>query len=393
MTGKVTNQTKRLYWTDSYKIEFEAKILDITSNELLLDETIFYPSGGGQPSDIGEIVSKENKALIYTVSKVEINDEGKIIHYLSGKNFDKLHINDLIIGRVNWERRYELMKAHTSQHILSAYIEQLFKIKTMKAIIDTQETIVYIEKKISDDDIQKVLSKTNEFLLSGKNIAANFYDKTKIPEEISAHLRGDLNTKEDSEVRIITIDELDFSLCGGTHCKNTTEIGFIVLNDFKGDIIYFSHGNQAVENMSKINVDYIACSKLLATKPLDISKKISKILVEVDDLKDVNISLSKKVAEKQMMDLKANPMIFGDIKIMKENFEFLERKFVLQQLGDLSKNTIAIFIVKGPLLLLLSEISSLPANELIQIYSTETGNKGGGSPKIAQAAITESKRD
>ncbi|HUT80836.1 MAG TPA: alanine--tRNA ligase-related protein [Candidatus Bathyarchaeia archaeon] len=393
MTEKSNVQTERLYWTDSYVTEFEAKIMDISSNELILDKTAFYPFGGGQISDTGEIISKENKELKFVVTKVEINTEGNIIHFLSGKDLDKLHKNDYIIGRVDWNRRIELMKAHSSQHILSAFIEHLFTVKTMKAVIGTNETIVYLEEKITNEELQKAVYQTNVFLVSGKNITANFYDKKNIPKEINEHLRGNLSTKEETKVRVVSIDNLDNSLCGGTHCKNTLEIGIIALNDFKGDIIYYSHGAQALENISKMNIDQITTSKLLATKPVDINKRITKVLAEIDDLRNVNTFLSKKVVEYRMSDLKRNPVIHGEIKILKENFDYSERKFILQQLGDVPKDTLAIFIVKGPVLLLLSEIPSLPANELIQAYSVKTGNKGGGTAKIAQTAIDDSEKD
>ncbi|MBN1330491.1 MAG: hypothetical protein JXA54_13535 [Candidatus Heimdallarchaeota archaeon] len=393
MIEKSNIQTERLYWINSYVTEFEAKIISISSNELILDKTAFYPFGGGQISDLGEIIFKEkNNEIKFTVINVEINAEGNIIHFLSRKNLEKLRKGDSIIGKIDWERRFELMKAHTAQHILSALIENLFNVKTTKAVIETNETVIYLEKKITDEDLQKALFQTNETLLSGKNIVTNFYNKKNIPENISKHLRGDLSTKE-SEVRVVTIDNLDDSLCGGTHCQNTSEIGIIILNDFKGDIIYFSHGKQAIENISKINLNQIAISKLLAIKPIDINKKITKVLTEINSLKLANVALSKKVVEYRMAHLKANPIFYGKIKILKENFDYSERKFVLQQLGDLPKDMLAIFVVKGPVLLLLSEIPSLPANVLIQAYSTKTGNKGGGSSKIAQAVINDSEKD
>ena len=78
-------------------------------------------------------------------------------------------------------------------------------------------------------------------------------------------------------------------------------------------------------------------------------------------------------------------------KIFKDDFHYAEKKFVLQELGPLSKNTLAAMIVKGPILVIVSEEEKLPADELIKIYCKKTNNKGGGTPKIAQAAIKDTK--
>jgi len=281
------------------------------------------------------------------------------------------------------------MQAHSSQHILSAFIVNLCKVQTTKALIEVDDVTIYLERKLSDKELKLVLSKTNDFLISNNKIHSELYTRKELPKELVKSLRGDLASIENHAIRVVTVDGLDNSLCGGTHCNNTSEIGILVLNDFKGDMINYSHGKSALEKIAKMNIALISTAKLLASKPTEVEERMKKTISELKEFKETNASLSKIAVEYKLLEAKNNPIELGKIKIYHENFHYAERKFVLQQLGPVPENTIAIFIVKGPLLLVLSEVTSLPANEIVSWYCEQVKTKGGGSVKIAKSAITD----
>ena len=108
--------TKTLFWKNSYEKELEATILDRKTEGIILDQTLFYPGGGGQASDRG-ILKKGDLAFI--VDNV-IKQENEIVHHITSDFQDQLKIGDIISGKIDWEYRYGLMKAHSSQHIFSA---------------------------------------------------------------------------------------------------------------------------------------------------------------------------------------------------------------------------------------------------------------------------------
>src|SRR3990167_8783347 len=109
--------TELLFMQDSYLIEFDATVINANGNEIELDKTAFYPEGGGQPSDVGTIEIDEN---VYAVVEVK-KQNGKIIHTIDKAG---LKINEKIHGKIDWTRRYALMRNHTAAHVLSAVMHR-----------------------------------------------------------------------------------------------------------------------------------------------------------------------------------------------------------------------------------------------------------------------------
>ena len=107
--------TKLLYHEDSYLNEFQATVIDVTESGVVLDQTAFYPGGGGQPNDVGIMRAG---GLEYNVPKVSKKD-GTIIHEVQG---DPLHVGTTVTGVLDWDRRHKLMRTHTSLHILCGVI-------------------------------------------------------------------------------------------------------------------------------------------------------------------------------------------------------------------------------------------------------------------------------
>ncbi|MHA1504566.1 MAG: alanine--tRNA ligase-related protein, partial [Candidatus Heimdallarchaeota archaeon] len=304
--------TELLYWDDSYANEFEATIIDVTETGIVLDKTLFYPFGGGQVSDIGFIIPKANQNMKIKVLNVE-NEDGKIIHFVKKKDLQKLKLGEKIIGKIDWERRYEIMKGHTSQHILSALILDKTEIMTTKAVLDASEVAIYLSEKISGDELSKIIVETNKLLLSGKKIESSLTKKKELTSSIKSKLRGDIISKDIEELRIVTVQDTDLSLCGGTHIKNTKEIGIIVLTDFKGDIIHYSIGDTALANLTQINLAFITTAKQLAVKPKEVGSRITKALDELGELRKENSFLTKIAMKSLIEEMKKEAIMIRSV--------------------------------------------------------------------------------
>ena len=386
MPSLKTDTTELLFWEDPYTTEFKAKIIEITEKGLVLDKTVFYPIGGGQHADNGTLQKASDKKTIFQVTSVEKID-GKIVHILKKNDLKKLKIADIIVGKINWERRYNLMKAHTSQHVLSAIIVKQSNIETSKAIIDENEVSIYLEKKISEEDLIKVLVETNTILNSDNKIITKTITKKELPKSLEKHLRGHLEEITADKIRIVSVKGVDDSLCGGTHCNNTNEIGSIALGDFKGDVITYTFGTEAIKLNAKYSIGAIRTAKKLAAKPSEVFDRLEKTLDDYNEQKELNYKLVKMAVNSQMSELKKNPLKIGEFLVFLYDFSYAEKKHVLQELGELDDNSIGVFLIRGPILLITSNNNKLPANEIIKAFSQQSNNKGGGSPTVAQSSI------
>ncbi len=213
--------TEQLYLNDSYSMEFDAVVTKVDGKYVVLDRTLFYAEGGGQPADSGKIVAGGVEYNIVYVKKmgadisIEVDKEG-------------LKVGDKIHGIVDWERRYKLMRYHTAAHLLSAVI---FK-ETGALISGNQLGIDKSRIDFSLEDYDK--DKIKEY----ERISNELINK-KLPVHIKWITRKEAEANTElvklmkglpagiDKIRIIDIETYDASPCGGTHLKNLSEIGQI----------------------------------------------------------------------------------------------------------------------------------------------------------------------
>ncbi|MFH1105877.1 MAG: alanyl-tRNA editing protein, partial [Candidatus Aenigmatarchaeota archaeon] len=169
-----------LYLKDSYLKEFEASVASAEGNKIILDATAFYPASGGQPNDTGTVVriadSKEFKVVNVTKS------QGDIIHELDAEG---IQTNDAVIGKIDWERRYALMRAHTAAHLLS----EIFNRETGALITGNQLGIeksrIDFSLEIMDrEKVAECFRKANETAKQNLPVAAKFMkreDAMRVP--------------------------------------------------------------------------------------------------------------------------------------------------------------------------------------------------------------------
>jgi misacylated tRNA(Ala) deacylase len=209
--------TKLLYMKDCYLKEFDANVIRKGENFVILDQTAFYPLGGGQPSDQGSL----NGSKVLEVRK----DQGEIKHFVN-----KIPEGKEIHGILDWKRRYTFMRMHTAQHLLSAIILDKYGASTAGNQISFETSrIDFFPFKPSQEDITFVAKRFNE--LADKGIPVNIYFTTReeVLQTIDERRRNLFSRVPESvkEIRVIEIEGIDKVPCGGTHVRNTKEIGHI----------------------------------------------------------------------------------------------------------------------------------------------------------------------
>lgn len=222
--------TKQLYQFDSYLKEFDADIIEIDAekNAIVLDQTAFYPTGGGQPHDTGKILLDSHEWYIGNVRR----EDGKIWHYLEEEFTDR---QTSIHGVINWERRYQLMRTHTAMHILCGVIWRDYQAQVTGGNMEPLMGRMDFEfEHMRGELVREIEEKINIEVERSRDIFIKILPR-KEAELIPDLIRTKINLLPPglTEIRIVEIKGLDIQADGGTHVKNTKEVGLIKIVDYK----------------------------------------------------------------------------------------------------------------------------------------------------------------
>jgi len=215
--------TKLLYMDDSYLKEFEANVIEVSDKGVVLDQTAFYPEGGGLPSDTGYLIVNNERLRVVHVRK----EGGKVYHVLES-GAEKLRVGMKVKGIIDWERRYRIMRLHTAAHILSAlfYSEVGAKI-TGNAIRENRAHIDFSLEKTDRELFQRMVDKANQLIQEGRRVKIYYMEREKvlqIPGMIKLAGRLPPNIPI---LRIVEIEGIDTQPDGGPHVADIKEIGKI----------------------------------------------------------------------------------------------------------------------------------------------------------------------
>lgn len=214
---------EKLYMEDCYLKEFEAKVtkVDGDGKYIVLDRTAFYPNSGGQPHDTGVFVRGGDEFKVVFTAKID----GKISHEIDKPG---LKVGDKVTGKIDWDRRYLFMRYHTAAHIISAIINQETGAEiTGNQIAEDKTRIDYNVEKFDKEKLKNYEANANQVIQEARNVVLKFLPREealKIPAVIKL-AKGFPETMQ--TFRIVDIEGFDQQACGGTHLKNTKEIGQI----------------------------------------------------------------------------------------------------------------------------------------------------------------------
>ncbi|HEY5935441.1 MAG TPA: alanyl-tRNA editing protein [Kofleriaceae bacterium] len=208
--------TKRLYHDDAYQRRFEAEVVAHTMVKdkpgVVLDRTAFYPEAGGQLGDRGTLGGA-------TVVDTQETDAG-IVHLIAG---ELPAVGAAVTGELDWERRRQHMAQHTAQHLLSGALLDRAAAPTASARLgETALTIDVARDRIPDQDLAAAEALANDLVDDDLEIRAWFPDAAEL-----AALKLRRDPKVDADIRVIAIGDFDYSPCGGTHCRRTSQLGAV----------------------------------------------------------------------------------------------------------------------------------------------------------------------
>jgi len=224
--------TKLLYQTDSYLREFNASItsIDVNSNGIILDQTAFYPGGGGQPADRGKI-EVNNQILIISRAKRIGNN---LIHIVDGEIPNFLQ-REGVSGQIDWNRRYKLMRTHTAMHILCGVIFRDYGASVTGGDMEPLKGRMDFEfETMHKDLVHEIELSVNKEVENARPVEIAILPREEafqIPDLIRTKIN--LLPEGIQEVRVVNIVGLDLQADGGTHVANTSEVGEIHIVNYK----------------------------------------------------------------------------------------------------------------------------------------------------------------
>ncbi len=378
--------TDRLYYRNPALLDFEAEIVATGQREeggyyTLLNRSAFYPTSGGQMHDTGRL----NDIKIVDV----IEDEhGEVLH-ISEQPVGKP--GDAVSGVIDRERRQHNRRMHTAQHILSGAFYKLDDRTTMSVHLGEDYGAVELDtEELSDKLLWEAEEMANEIVDLNYPVDILFVEGDEVDR---LPLRKP--PSRGGTLRIIKIDDYDWSACGGTHCSSTAEIGLIKIvgtERIRGRILVkFLVGLGALDDYRK---RFAATEELIRTFTCHVTDLPSK----VDKLLDENKSLKKDVADlqRELLPIRAERLAseaieIGPIPVVAGVIDDLD----VSTAGRLATLTadrvrgVVVFCVGDKLIVTTGSDSGIHAGELMKKLVAATGLRGGGGQTMAQAGGAE----
>ena len=267
--------TEIMYWDDWKPAEFDAKVLKIIGNNVILDKTVFYPVSGGQLADHGEL----NKQYVVDVFK----QGGVIVHVLAEKPTFK--VGDKARGKVNVERRKQLAQHHTSTHIVNAAARIVLGPHANQAGAKKDIDKAYIDithyQAITDDELKRIEEEANKIVKKGIKVTKSLMPKDEAEKKYGFTIYQG-GVAPGKILRIVNIDGIDVEACGGTHLNNTNEaeqIKILKSNKVQDGIVrvYFAAGEAAKKLLTQDQDRIGELAKVLSCKPAQIPGRAQEL--------------------------------------------------------------------------------------------------------------------
>jgi len=273
----------RLYYEDAYQKHFTTNVIkesqDTEGNPyVVLENTAFYPTGGGQPHDTGFL----NGVHVINVEEVD----GEIRHFME----DSLNSKGEVTGEIDWERRFDHMQQHAGQHILTAAFVELFGFPTVSFHLGREIVSIDIDVEcITIEQLNAAELVANDIILENRPIETKWISEDEL---IDYSLRKDVAVTD--EIRLVIIPNYDTNGCGGTHPSSTGQVRMIkILHTEKQKQktrVHFVCGERVFQQLEKKNLKLATASKLLSVPEDGVCIAIEKVL-------ETNHSLEKMLKE------------------------------------------------------------------------------------------------
>ncbi len=322
-----------LYYADVYQTKFTAKVLDVVDDyNLILDQTLFYPTGGGQIHDTGKIIFKEKEYTVIDVFRVG----STIVHRLKEKC--DLPIGTEIKGEIDGKRRLAIMRHHTAVHVVNNAAKKVLGDHIWQAGADKTPEKARLDvthfQAISFEELQKIEKLANKVVFENRKIEKEDRERDEAEKDYGFQIYQG-GVVPGKILHIVTVDSWDTEACGGTHLDNTGDIGIIKLigseriqdGIVRLEILAGEPALNYIQNQEKILKE---SAQILSVEPKILPKTIRRFFNEWKEQKKTIESLNKKIARIQYSSKKVETKKIKSTDVIVKKISGNQKELIVQ---------------------------------------------------------------
>ena len=394
-------ETELIFYDDFKEREFTAKLLGIYNDSIILDKTTFYPEGGGQPADLGQLIINDEVIPIIHTEKVN----NIVLHKVDTKKIDvdtlKPFIGEEILGSIDWNRRIELARNHTATHLIIASARKILGKHIWQAGaqkgVDRSRIDLAHYKRITLDELNQIEALANQYVMDNIELDIQWKNRTDAEKEHGFILYQG-GVVPGSNIRVVKVPGIDVQACAGTHVPRTGDIGIIKINKTERvqdgvERIDFSAGNAAVRSM-QANDSYLRDSSNVFSVNFDqLPKTCERFFSEWKAYRNEINRLKDQIATLKVEGMANNAESLGEFKLLKDKLDadMSELQKIALDLteGESDFDIVLLGNMDGKLVGSVSKNAldnGIKINGIIKEAATVLGGGGGGRPNLAQGA-------
>ncbi len=396
--------TKRLFYDEPNRMEFEAVVLDLFDNHIVLDTTLMYPEGGGQPADHGTFTVDD---VVLHVVDVQMYN-GVVVHTID-KIEDELHIRkgDMVIGHVDERRRMAHARHHTATHIINDAARVVLGDHIWQAGAQKFEDRARIDlshyKRITQDELNMIELIANRTVMENRRCLSDWMDRTEAEQKYGFRLYQG-GVPPGKKIRVMQVGN-DIEACAGTHCTNTGLVGPIKILKTERiqdgvERLEYAAGEAAVTAIQNMEGLLRDSSQTLRVPAEQLPATIDRFFGEWKDLKKDNTKLKDELAHSRVLQLKQDALVLGSIRLVTCTLPDADSDELTMTAGQLTQD-------KDLVVLLMSELggvkivaaagdacieSGINVGKIVKEMSGIVGGGGGGKPNMARGGGTDPSR-
>ena len=377
--------TIRLYYTDPLLRVFDATVVSFHvvngRAEVVLDQTVFYPTSGGQPFDVGRLGDAR-------VLDVFDRDDDEIVHVTDSV----LERGQRVAGEIDWPRRFDHMQQHTGQHILSAAFDRSSGARTVSFHLGAETSTIDLARDTSADEIAAAEQEANRIVFEDRPVTVRFAS-----DEEAAQLPLRKESQRKGLLRLVEVTDFDLSACGGTHVPRTGMIGVIAVagwERFKGGTrVSFVCGSRALRAHGALRDIVSHATRLLSVGAAELPAAIERGQAESKELTKRLRSLESEVAVHRAAELLAGAETIAGRRLVLASVPgdaATIKALAAAMTGPDTPGVVAVVVGHGqpaPVAIARSSDVGLDAGAWMKDATQRFGGRGGGRPEQAQGGL------